>query len=249
MRLLLSRVSTIKFRHQIMTNPNIILAGYLAGAADYIPIAQKLQAKNLEATVVPLHWWDWVPTVGGRSIAPILERLDQTVNQELDRTGATKVNIIAHSAAGWLSRIYLGDRPYYDKVWNARAKVAKLICLGTPQRSLEPWAIRNLGFVNDQYPHAFYDDIDYVCIAGKAVQGAKSLWQKSLGQSFSQWLAYSSYELTSGQGDAWGDGIIPIEAAYLDGATNLAIDGVYHSPRSGKWYGTQEVVDVWARYL
>ena len=224
-----------------MSNPNIILAGYLAGAADYIPIAQKLKNQNLAATVVPLKWWEWVPTVGGRSIAPILEKLDQTVNLELEKTGASQVNIIAHSAGGWLSRIYLGDHPYYDKVWDARSKVAKLICLGTPQRSLEPWSLPNLGFVNDHYPDAFYDDIKYICIAGKSVQGRK--------YAPKQWLAYSSYELTSGQGDAWGDGIIPIEAAYLNGATNIAIDGVYHSPRSGKWYGSQEVVDIWSKYL
>jgi pimeloyl-ACP methyl ester carboxylesterase len=220
------------FDSEYMNTPNIILAGYLAGATDYIPIAQKLQSKNLSATVVPLKWWDWVPTVGGRSIAPILEKLDQTVNQELEKSGASKVNIIAHSAGGWLSRIYLGDRPYYDKVWNARSKVAKLVCLGTPQRSLEPWSLPNLGFVNDNYPDAFYDDIEYICVAGNAVQGKKSTPKK--------WLAYS---------DVWGDGIIPIEAAYLDGAQNMAIDGVYHSPRSAKWYGSQDVVDIWAEYL
>lgn len=229
------------FDSEYMNTPNIILAGYLAGATDYIPIAQKLQSKNLSATVVPLKWWDWVPTVGGRSIAPILEKLDQTVNQELEKSGASKVNIIAHSAGGWLSRIYLGDRPYYDKVWNARSKVAKLVCLGTPQRSLEPWSLPNLGFVNDNYPDAFYDDIEYICVAGNAVQGKKSTPKK--------WLAYSSYELTIGQGDVWGDGIIPIESAYLDGAQNMAIDGVYHSPRSAKWYGSQDVVDIWAEYL
>ena len=224
-----------------MQPPNIILAGYLAGASDYMPIAEILNNKNLAATVVPLKWWNWVPTLGGRSIAPILEKLDQTVNIELEKSGASKVNIIAHSAGGWLARIYLGDRPYYDKIWNARNKVAKLVCLGTPQRSLEPWAVKNLGFVNDNYPHAFYDDIEYICIAGKSVQGAKSSPQK--------WLAYSSYELTSGRGDAWGDGIIPIDAAYLDGAKNIEIAGVYHSPRSGKWYGSQEAIDIWAKYL
>ena len=224
-----------------MSTPNIILAGYLAGASDYLPIAKQLQDKNLSATVVPLKWWNWTPTLGGRSIAPILEKLDQTINLELEKTGASKVNIIAHSAGGWLARIYLGDSPYYEKIWSARAKVAKLICLGTPQRSLEPWAVRNLGFVNDNYPHAFYDDIEYICIVGKSVQGKKSTPQK--------WLAYSSYELTCGQGDAWGDGIIPIASAYLDGATNIAIDGVYHSPRSGKWYGSQEAVNIWSQYL
>ena len=89
-----------------MSTPNIILAGYLAGASDYLPIAKQLQAKNLSATVVPLKWWDWTPTLGGRSIAPILEKLDQTINLELEKTGASKVNIIAHSAGGWLARMY-----------------------------------------------------------------------------------------------------------------------------------------------
>jgi hypothetical protein len=49
-----------------MNNPNIILAGYLAGASDYILIAQKLEIKNLSATVVPLKCSDWVPTLGSR---------------------------------------------------------------------------------------------------------------------------------------------------------------------------------------
>jgi hypothetical protein len=33
-----------------------------------------------------------------------------------------------------------------------------------------------------------------------------------------------------GEADVWGDGIVPIPSAHLDGAINLDLEGVYHSP-------------------
>lgn len=220
--------------------PSVILPGYLAGASDYLDLAARLTAQNMPTEVVPLKWWEWLPTVGGRSIAPILARLDATVKDVLQRYDAPQVNIIAHSAGGWLARIYLGEIPYYDRIWHAEPMVASLITLGTPHRSLEPWTRRNLGFVNDNYPGAFHPNVKYVCVAGKAVYGEKKL---------SGWLAYSSYELTCGVGNTWGDGITPIEAAHLDGAENLVVEGANHSPRSGTWYGSAAVSDVWSAYI
>lgn len=217
--------------------PSVILPGYLAGASDYLDLAKALNSQNMPTVVVPLQWWEWLPTVGGRSMAPILARLDATVKQVLQEYSAPQINIIAHSAGGWVARIYLGKVPYYDRVWHGEPLVSSLITLGTPHRSLEPWTRRNLGFVNDNYPGAFHDGIKYVCVAGKAVYGKKSL---------SRWLAYSSYELTCGIGNSWGDGIIPIEAAHLDGAENLVIDGVNHSPRSGTWYGSDAITAIWS---
>jgi triacylglycerol esterase/lipase EstA (alpha/beta hydrolase family) len=194
----------------------------------------------MSAVVVPLKWWEWLPTVGGRSMAPILAKLDATVKQVLQDYSAPQVNIIAHSAGGWVARIYLGALPYYDRVWHGEPLVSRLITLGTPHRSLEPWTRRNLSFVNDNYPGAFHSSIKYVCVAGKSVYGEKKL---------SRWLAYSSYELTCGIGNSWGDGITPIEAAHLDGAENLAIDGVNHSPRSGTWYGSDAIAGIWSTHI
>ncbi|NJK35508.1 MAG: hypothetical protein HC919_11480, partial [Oscillatoriales cyanobacterium SM2_2_1] len=109
-----------------------------------------------------------------------------------------------------------------------------------PHRSLEPWTTNNLGFVNEQYPQAYYPDITYICVAGKAVFGDRTL---------KNWIAHNSYALTCGTGKTWGDGITPIEAAHLIGAENLTLDGVYHSPRSGTWYGSESIVKQWAAYL
>ena len=99
--------------------------------------------------------------------------------------------------------------------------------------SQERWTRKNLDFVKIHYPGAFHPQVRYVCAAGKAVFGKRGL---------GTWLAYQSYELTVGKGETWGDEDKIVEAAVLDEAQNLVLEGVWHSPRSpGKWYGSPEV--------
>ncbi len=232
-----------------MPLPTIILQGYFASATDYRDLEQALNQQGIPTVTVPLRKRDWFPTLGGRSVVPILWQIDRTVKQTLRQYNVSRVNLIGHSAGGWIARIYLGEKPYdihgdvrgSEGVWNARAWVATLVTLGTPHISQERWTKRNLDFVKDNYPGAFYPDIRYICVAGKAVYG-----QRRLGS----WLAYNSYQLTCGQGNCWGDGITPIAAAHLEGATNLILKGVMHSPKSpGIWYGSPEVKQAWVSYL
>ena len=232
-----------------MPLPTVILPGYFASATDYRDLEQALNQQGVPTVTVPLRKRDWFPTLGGRSVVPILWQIDRTVKQTLRQYNVSRVNLIGHSAGGWIARIYLGEKPYdihgdvrgSEGVWNARVCVATLVTLGTPHISQERWTKRNLDFVKDNYPGAFYPDIRYICVAGKAVYG-----QRRLGS----WLAYNSYQLTCGQGNCWGDGITPIAAAHLEGATNLILKGVMHSPKSpGIWYGSPEVKQAWVSYL
>ena len=232
-----------------MPLPTVILPGYFASATDYRDLEQALNQQGIPTVTVPLRKRDWFPTFGGRSVVPILWQIDRTVKQTLRQYNVSRVNLIGHSAGGWIARIYLGEKSYdihgdvrgSEGVWNARAWVATLVTLGTPHISQERWTKRNLDFVKDNYPGAFYPDIRYICVAGKAVYG-----QRRLGS----WLAYNSYQLTCGQGNCWGDGITPIAAAHLEGATNLILKEVMHSPKSpGIWYGSPEVKQAWVSYL
>jgi pimeloyl-ACP methyl ester carboxylesterase len=229
--------------------PVVILPGYLAGATPYSEMEQALRELGFSAVTVPLKRRDWFPTVGGRSMLPILQQLDQTVRQVMQETGSDRINLVGHSAGGWIARIYLGEVPYdvhpgdRDKpcLWKAHPCVQTLVTLGTPHVSRERWTKRNLDFVKNNYPAAFYSNVQYICVAGKALYGERKL---------GSWFAYSSYELTCGRGDCWGDGITPIEAAHLEGGENLTLDGVFHSPRPGRlWYGSPEPVRTWAAYL
>jgi pimeloyl-ACP methyl ester carboxylesterase len=212
-----------------MSLPTVILPGYLAGANAYLEMEQALGDLGFPTTTVPLKRRDWLPTLGGRSVTPILQQLDQTVKRVMQQYGSDRINLIGHSAGGWISRIYLGEKPYCVHpvdakrlcLWKAHPSVATLVTLGTPHVSREPWTLRNLDFVKDNYPGAFYPGIRYVCV-----------------------------EMTCGIGGCWGDGITPIEAAHLEGAENLVIDGVFHSPRPGRlWYGSPQALEVWAKYL
>jgi triacylglycerol esterase/lipase EstA (alpha/beta hydrolase family) len=247
-----------------MPQPTVILPGYLAGAADYQPLQQSLQDLGYPTVTVPLRWQDWLPTIGGRSVAPILRQLDATVQQVRQQFDGWDINLIGHSAGGWLARIYLGEKPYdiharipagarqadpplgddSDSVWSAHKFVTTLVTLGTPHTSQERWTLKNLNFVNQTYPGAFHTDVRYVCVAGQSVQGQR--W----GGGWQGWLAQSSYQLTCGTGGCWGDGITPIAAAHLDGAQNIVVAGAGHSPKRDRpWYGSPQFIAEWSQYL
>jgi len=227
--------------------PIVILPGYLASATPYREMAQSLNSLGYSATVVPLRRRDWLPTLGGRSMRPILQQLDQTVQQVMQQTGRNAVNLVGHSAGGWICRIYLGDMPYDIHpsdagracIWQAHPQVKTLVTLGTPHVSQERWTKRNLDFVKTHC--GLQPGLRYLCVAGKAAYGKRNL---------AGWFTYSSYEMTIGQGSCWGDGITPVEAAYLEGAENLTLEQVWHSPQAGRlWYGSPSIVATWAKDL
>lgn len=227
--------------------PTVILPGYLESAIAYRELEQSLQ-QFAPTVTVPLRRRDWLVTLGGRPVTPIIHQIDSTVQQVLQEYNTSKINIVGHSAGGWIARIYLGDKPYLGRgqvepaaAWQAHKFVATLLTLGTPHVSQERWTRWNLDFVNNNYPGAFYPHVRYVCVAGKTIFGQRVR---------SSYLAYSSYQLTCGKGDCWGDGITPIAAAHLPGAENLTIEGVNHSPRArGLWYGSPSVLPSWMPYL
>ncbi len=232
-----------------MPLPAVILPGYLARFTDYSQLQQDLIAQSIPTVIVPLRKRDWLSTLGGRSVVSILQAIDATVQQTMKQHNTSTVNLIGHSAGGWIARIYLGEKPYTihedvsesEGIWKAHSFVSTLITLGTPHMSQERWTKKNLDFVQNNYPGAFYEDVHYVCVAGKAIYGKRRL---------GSWLAYNSYQLTCGEGNCWGDGITPVVAAHLEGATNLTLERVMHSPTSpGMWYGSSSVQPEWISYL
>ncbi|MGD1910134.1 MAG: esterase/lipase family protein [Rivularia sp. (in: cyanobacteria)] len=248
-----------------MPLPTVILPGFFESAQAYYGLEKSLQNLGFPTVTVPLQRRDWIATLGGRPVTPILQQLDYTVKRILEQESVSQINLIGHSAGGWISRIYLGGVPYgklnrnlltgtHENIcspktkfgrepltWQAHPKVATLVTLGTPHTSLERWTRSSLDFVNSNYPGAFYEKVRYVCVAGKTIFGKRR---------FGNWLAFSSYKLTCGKGNTWGDGITPIEAAHLDGAQNLVLDDVMHSPRTSKvWYGSQKFLPIWTQYL
>lgn len=62
------------------------------------------------------------------------------------------------------------------------------------------------------------------------------------------------YKQVCGKADVWGDGVVPEVSAHLEGAMNITLDGVYHSPvgsddTQNPWYGSPAVVEKWIHHL
>ena len=57
----------------------VIVPGYLTGDGDFRPLAKALTERGIPSVVVPMPVWAWYPCTGGRSMRPILEKLDYTV--------------------------------------------------------------------------------------------------------------------------------------------------------------------------
>jgi hypothetical protein len=88
-----------------------------------------------------------------------------------------------------------------------------------------------------------------VTVAGDATDGDPSAPRGSVAK-----LAANSYALVQGgdgSGDP-GDGVVPLAAAHLEGATQVTLQGVLHSVNvagsgapTDQWYGAEPVIDRW----
>ncbi|CAM9445784.1 unnamed protein product [Discosporangium mesarthrocarpum] len=175
---------------------------------------------------------------------------------DIPTTGPTEdqVVIIAHSAAGWMSRIYLSQATYDGRCYNASSLSKGLVTLGTPHICLRdkegrerdlPFS-RNFKFVEDfcqgEVGGHWEDRVPTFCVGGSVLRG-RAMWGGLVKD-----LVYTSYELCCGDGTGIGDGITPLESAFgMRGAKSYTtLEGVYHSGGfGGPWYGSDGVIDQW----
>ncbi|KAL7550732.1 hypothetical protein ACHAWF_013938 [Thalassiosira exigua] len=57
----------------------VIVPGFLTGEDEFAPLAASLTAMGVPSVVVPMPNWHWLPCLGGRSMRPMLERIDFAV--------------------------------------------------------------------------------------------------------------------------------------------------------------------------
>lgn len=227
-------------------NPLVIIGGYLTSPSDFSELSQLLAVPpyNYQVFVAPIGRLRWALTRDW-DFSKVLAIVRATVERALSSSGAQQVDLLAHSVGGTVARMYLGEQPYRGEVYGGRRYVRRLIMLGTPHHSQEQWTRRSIGFVNETYPGAFYPDLHYTSIVGRAIRG------NPRGR-FIERMASSSYVTVSGAGyaQAWGDGITTLECAALRGAEYLVVPDVSHSPfHKRPWYGDRAGLERWGRVL
>ncbi|KAL0050193.1 hypothetical protein WJX82_006141 [Trebouxia sp. C0006] len=256
--------------------PIVILPGFGNCSSDYVApfglkeegIAHFLQQRGFAVYVVDIERRDWLQVArciasraywtGKSTVDPgyrwYLHRVQAAIDKACKECDSDQVDLIGHSAGGWLARAFVGDALYMKSSPEASSSpaaephvapglgvgrlpsrahegVRKLITLGTPHLGPSTGGRDMTGgtltWLNTQWPGAFFKDqgIQYTCVAGQLVAGNKEAAHRSLSK-----YACNSYREVCGDGHGQlGDGVVPRCCAHLEGADNLLLDGVFHS--------------------
>ncbi|KAK4537009.1 hypothetical protein CDCA_CDCA10G3034 [Cyanidium caldarium] len=257
--------------------PCLVLPGLGNSAADYVALLPQLPTGSRCLSVARYDWARNVPTLFTQSywrgklepwqIMPwYLARLDRCLREMLAApeavdtagTGSARVNLIGHSAGGWLARIYLAEFAADD----VRRRVAALVTLGTPNVAPPPGVFDQtrglLAYLARHHPlpcsaaHSVgaaattaFAHTRLTCVGSRAVRG--DLRSGKLEEA----VAYTSYWPVCGRGRVAGDGIVPAKSAFLCGARAIVLADARHSPLTAKhnWYGSPQHFRQWADAL
>ena len=141
------------------------------------------------------------------SIEDYSDNLDRQINQILDCTGAEKVDIIAHSMGGVVSRYYIKN--------SENAKVRKLIMLGTPNNGgLYGFAGLTELFINN---NSSVVDLDFIQLSenNEFIQSLnKNNWEKDTNVE---------YYTIAGEIDEKGDGVVLSESVKIPQSTHSTV--------------------------
>ncbi|MCO5551124.1 hypothetical protein L7F22_004621 [Adiantum nelumboides] len=171
-----------------ISRPVVILPGLGNNSNDYIELVSSLKRRGLNATVAEVSRPDWLNNAkcfldkrcwsGKLSPRPLLdwyfERMKKAIiAAKLAVGGDTKVSLLAHSAGGWLARVYMLEYGIDD--------ISLLLSLGTPHLPPPkgvPGVVDQtrglLDYLNKACPgDCFAPDVKYICIAGRFLKGER----------------------------------------------------------------------------
>jgi hypothetical protein len=218
--------------------PIVILGGFLSVPRIYAPMRDWLaQCTNQPVWVVETGVHDWLKGVRAEGWARILDRLERTVHEAAGSSPTGRITLIGHSAGGVMGRLFLSPTPFLGRSYAGLEPVAHLITLGSPHYNLRGSRMRR--WVEKQYPGSYFPSVRYTSVAGKAIHGRR---RGSLGE---RW-AYACYWRLCGDGNVWGDGLVPLSSQLLSGSQQIVLEGVSHfTGFGGPWCGSPSILPRW----
>jgi len=241
----------------------LVCPAQLASSEDYVELAESLSTSyGINAVPIPLRKLDWAGLAPSffstaywkgelrpsGALAWYLSRIDEAVEAA---DPDAEITILAHSIGGWVARAYISE-------WctdATRSRIKRLVTLGTPHNPPPVdtvWSSldQTRGLLSYLASLPPLPSVDYVSVIGRAVEGGVNGLQPL--------LALTSYAALCGDARAVGDGIVPLEAAALEGARMVEVEckhadfiptlaGSLRVPLV--WYGSDEVLPEWAPLL
>lgn len=212
-----------------------------------------------------------------------LKRVHEAVSEAKELTPGGTLSLIGHSAGGWLARMYMEEFSFSDiSLLLTLGTPHQPTPKGLPGVIDQTRGL--LDYVEQNCAKAVYTpELRYVCIAGRYIQGARFFGNSNVdidsvvatdndqivsdvaimnnktnstpvATTLRARFVGQGYKQVCGKAEVWGDGVVPEASAHLEGALNISLDGVYHSPVGSDdelrpWYGSPGVVKQWIHHL
>lgn len=240
-----------------MKEPIVIVGGFASSWRDYRAGAEALsRVSGRRVFITNIHRWTW-SIAGLTSYSLALELTHRAVHHAMRETGSDKVMLVGHSAGGVISRAYLADHldgldtrhtfKRFLKSYGGHMHVTRLITLGSPLRGIPEQVklhrgLQHILWVDENYPGAYYPNVQYLSVTGRAFFGKKD---GTMGEK----IAHRYYSFLSGNGEQWGDGVVPCALSQIDGVGALQIEGMGHSPRSWWYLYDEAAIRLWWHYF
>ncbi|KAK7280859.1 hypothetical protein RIF29_08392 [Crotalaria pallida] len=247
------------------------------GVSTFVADVSRLDWLRNAAGLVDPNYWR-----GTLQPTPVLQWYLNRVHDAVQKAEEEQVSLIGHSAGGWLGRLYI--QQYGSSHVSLLLSLGTPHLPPPKADGVFDQTRGLLRYVHQHCPPPVYTPhLKYVCIAGRYIQGAP-LFAKSIPDDEEYEAAAASilntttttapittsppistitlrarfvgqgYKQVCGKADVWGDGIVPEASAHLEGALNISLDGVYHSPVGSDdvlrpWYGSPAVLEQWVEHL
>ncbi|XP_021895459.1 uncharacterized protein LOC110812885 [Carica papaya] len=237
--------------------------------------------RNAAGLVDPNYWRG---TLRPRPVLDwYLKRVHEAVSEAKELTPGGTLSLIGHSAGGWLARMYMEEFSFSDiSLLLTLGTPHQPTPKGLPGVIDQTRGL--LDYVEQNCAKAVYTpELRYVCIAGRYIQGARFFGNSNVdidsvvatdndqivsdvaimnnktnstpvATTLRARFVGQGYKQVCGKAEVWGDGVVPEASAHLEGALNISLDGVYHSPVGSDdelrpWYGSPGVVKQWIHHL
>jgi len=252
----------------------VILPGLGNASTDYSALSADLEDCGYAVETAVVRRVDWLRNAAGLldgnywrgtlnprpTVDWYLKRVEEALEAVKQKTDGAPITLLAHSAGGWLGRIYMKDY--------GTTGIENFVTLGSPHDPPpkdKPGVFDQtrgiLFFCQQEIPGTYHSDVNYVTVSGKYVKGCD--WQDN--GSFREKFVGACYKQVCGDADVWGDGIVPNQSSQLEGAVNIELTDVYHSPVGSLdgtdpetetssqqlrlWYGSKGILEQWIENL
>ncbi len=231
----------------VSQNPVVIIPGVFFWDSFYDPMKEVLAGylSRERIAVAPVTLFDWTgfPPSPEQSTNRVMKAVDGAVREMERKFPNEPVTLVAHSGGGTVAMIYLLEEPFQGDVYRTRGRVSKLVTLGTPFHTHERYAKIKTDFIFSHLQKDFFERCRVVSVVCDKYHGNDQ-------GGFVEKMCFKCYRSVQEDGRVGGDGIVPAESCFLEGAENVTIADAGHLPTPHtRWYGTKEGIKQWIQWL